>query len=126
MSETTKELFVKRARQFQNKKPTVVERKRWNKKIRNECRNHYRRWVANCTQEIEQADSRAGDTKTIYKAVKKLSGTTRKTDGTTPSTSYVKKTEPTTESEAETTKQKKSKPQKIENPEELLIIGKNF
>ena len=36
---STKELFEKRTREYNKGKPTKERRKRWNKKIRNACRN---------------------------------------------------------------------------------------
>ena len=73
VSKETKELFEKRAREFQKKKPTASRRKQWNKKIRVACRNDYRLWVTRWVSKIEEAD-RKGDTKAIYRGAKALGG----------------------------------------------------
>ena len=73
VTQETKELFEKRAAEYQKKKPTRERKKRWNRVISNACKNDYRRWVSNWVRTIEQADEK-GDTKTIYRGVKTLSG----------------------------------------------------
>ena len=73
VSEETKVLFEKRAKEYQKQKPTTERRKTWNKKIQTACRNDYRAWVARWVERIEQADNK-GDTKAIYQGVKSLSG----------------------------------------------------
>ena len=79
VSEATKNLFERRAKEFQKHKPTRQRRKEWHKIINNACKNDYRKWVSNWVQAIEKADEK-GDTKAIYKGVKALSG---KPNGTT-------------------------------------------
>ena len=73
VSETTKELFERRAKAFKRVTPTSEQRKKWNMKIRNACRNDYRGWVARWVETIESADNK-GDTRTIYNGVKALGG----------------------------------------------------
>ena len=41
ISEESKALFEKRKREFSKRKPTAKERKKWNKKIKNACRQDY-------------------------------------------------------------------------------------
>ena len=73
VSEDTKELFEKRSKEYKRANPTREQRKAWNLRIRNACRNDYRRWVATWVETIEAADNK-GDTKTIYRGVKALGG----------------------------------------------------
>ena len=73
VSQETKALFERRAKEYQKHKPTAERRKAWNKKIQIACRNDYRSWVTTWVQKIEKADNR-GDTKEIYRGVKSLSG----------------------------------------------------
>ena len=77
VSQGTKEPFEKRTREYNKGKPTKERRKRWNKKIRNACRNDYRKWVSGWVERIEQADNK-GDTKAIYQGVKALGGQGKK------------------------------------------------
>ena len=53
-------------------------------------------WVADCTQEIEWDDSK-GDTKAIYQAVKKPSGSARKSVCTAPSVRQIRNKRQATE-----------------------------
>ena len=75
VSATTKELFEKRAKEFKRAKPTSEQRKKWNARIRNACRNDYRSWVSRWVERIEKADNK-GDSRTIYQGVKALGGST--------------------------------------------------
>ena len=100
VSKDTKDLFEKRAREYNKGKPTKDRRKRWNKIIRNACRNDYRRWVSGWVETIEKADNQ-GDTKAIYQGVKALSDQ-----------GGINATRPTT-------KQKAPGPERINSPEEL-------
>ena len=70
VSKGTKELFEQRARQYSAKEPTAKERKRWNRKIRNSCRNDYRGWVSAWVQKIEMTDNKG--TLRQYRGVKAL------------------------------------------------------
>ena len=83
VSQGTKELFEKRAKEFSKQKPTKQRRQKWNRTIRNACRNDYRAWVSNWVEAIEKADN-AGDTKEIYRGVKALSGQGQKRGRTRP------------------------------------------
>ena len=76
VTQATRDLFDKRAKEYGKRPPTTERRKRWNKVIRNACTNDYRRWVSNWVETIEKADHK-GDTKAIYSGVKALSGTKR-------------------------------------------------
>ena len=73
VSKETKKLFEDREKEYAKNKPTQRRRRKWNKKIRNACRNDYRRWVSEWVQRIEEADNK-GDTKAIYRGVKAVSG----------------------------------------------------
>ena len=73
VSKETKKLFEDREKECAKNKPTQRRRRKWNKKIRNACRNDYRRWVSEWVQRIEEADNK-GDTKAIYRGVKAVSG----------------------------------------------------
>ena len=55
-----------------SKKPTKEERNRWNRKIRNACRQDYKSWVTRWVEKIERADNK-GDTKAVSQGVKVLS-----------------------------------------------------
>ena len=54
VSEATKALFERRAKEYQKRQPTTEQRKAWNKKIQIACRNDYRSWVAKWVETIEQ------------------------------------------------------------------------
>ena len=99
MSQETKALFERRAKEYQKQKPTAERRKSWNKKIQIACRNDYRSWVARWVDKIEQADNR-GDTKAIYRGVKNLSGSSA--FSTTKPTEKLQKTDPTGAARAQT------------------------
>ena len=58
VSNETQDLFEQRKAAFTKNTPTKQERKEWNKKIKNRCRDDYREWVARWVQEIERADER--------------------------------------------------------------------
>ena len=73
VSKETKALFEERKRAFAKRKPTKAQRKQWNDKITRSCRNDYRAWVSRCVEEIEKADAK-GDTRTVFKATKTVSG----------------------------------------------------
>ena len=73
VTKETKKLFEDRSKEYDKNKPTKRRRRKWNKKIRNACRNDYRRWVSEWVQRIEEADNK-GDTKAIYRGVKAVSG----------------------------------------------------
>ena len=73
VSQGTKELFERRTKEFAKNKPSKERRQKWNRTIRNACRNDYRAWVSNWVEKIDQSDN-AGDTKAIYQGVKALSG----------------------------------------------------
>ena len=66
VSKETKALFEARTKEFQKETPAKGRRKRWNKRIRNECRRDYRTWVTRWVEKIENADGK-GDTKAIYR-----------------------------------------------------------
>ena len=76
VTQATRDLFDKRAKEYSKRLPTAERRKRWNKVIRDACTNDYRRWVSNWVETIEKADHK-GDTKAIYSGVKALSGAKR-------------------------------------------------
>ena len=76
VTQATRDLFEKRAKEYSKKTPSPDRRKRWNKVIRDACKNDYRKWVSDWVEKIEKADHR-GDTKAIYSGVKALSGTKR-------------------------------------------------
>ena len=73
ISEESKTLFEKRKREFIKSKPTVNERKKWNKRIKNACRQDYRDWVARWVDTIEKADDK-GDNRAIFHTTKAVSG----------------------------------------------------
>ena len=52
MSQETIDLHEKRRKAYSKKKPTPVERKKWNRKIARSCRNDYRTWVSKWTEEV--------------------------------------------------------------------------
>ena len=85
VSDETKALYEKRARQYQKEKPTKEARKKWRNKIRAAGKKDYRTWVTRCTERIEQADNR-GDSKAIYAEVKRLSGLVSRSANTRPTT----------------------------------------
>ena len=98
VSQETKALFERRAKEFQKQKPTATQRKAWNKRIQCACRNDYRLWVTKWVQKIEQADNR-GDTRAIYSGVKSLCGsaafsTTKPTEKVQRKTTTQQKTDP--------------------------------
>ena len=74
MSQETMELHEKRRKAYSKKKPTPIERKKWNRKISRSCRNDYRKWVTKWTEEIEK-EFRKGNAKAIYAGVRQLCGT---------------------------------------------------
>ena len=78
VTQATRDLFDKRAKEYSKRLPTADRRKRWNKVIRDACTNDYRKWVSTWVETIEKADHK-GDTKTIYSGVKALSGAKRST-----------------------------------------------
>ena len=91
VTRATKELFERRAQEYQKKgKLDEARRKKWNKTIRNACRNDYRHWVATWVQKIEDADNK-GNTKEIYRGVKALSGASQ--HSTTRPTMHWKQTD---------------------------------
>ena len=74
VSEETKELYKQRRKEFsKSKTQNAATRKSWNKKIKNACRNDYRRWVSRWTDHIEKADAK-GDLKAVHRGVRALSG----------------------------------------------------
>jgi len=105
MSDKTKELHEKRRREFSKKEPTPQERKRWNRRIARQCRKDYRTWVTQWTETIEK-EFRAGNAKAIYAGVKSLCGTKQ---------SFATK-QPTLNSQGG----------RIDNPEELASVWKQF
>ena len=58
-----------------NQRSKSEERKEWNKKVKNRCRDDYHEWVGRWVQEIERADER-GDTREVYRGTKAISGQT--------------------------------------------------
>ena len=76
VTQATRELFDKRAKEYSKKQPTPTRRKRWNKIIRDACTNDFRKWVSDWVEVIEKADHK-GDAKAIYSGVKALSGAKR-------------------------------------------------
>jgi len=54
VSEETKRLFEKRAQAFNAKAPTLKERKKWGRKVRNSCRDNYRTGVSSWVQKSKQ------------------------------------------------------------------------
>ena len=76
VTQATRDLFDKRAKEYSKCTPTAERRKRWNKVIRDACTNDYRKWVSNWVETIERADHK-GNTKEIYAGVKALSGAKR-------------------------------------------------
>ena len=62
---TTKKLFEDedRAKDLNKQKPTNEHRKRWNRRIRNACRNDYRIWVTSWVQKIARTSRREGQHK---------------------------------------------------------------
>ena len=76
VTQATRDLFEKRAKEYGKKPPSPDRRKRWNKVIRDACKNDYRKWVSDWVERIEKADHK-GDTKAIYSGVKALSGAKR-------------------------------------------------
>ena len=76
VTQATRDLFDKRAKEYSKCPPTADRRKRWNKVIRDACTNDYRKWVSNWVETIERADHK-GNTKEIYAGVKALSGAKR-------------------------------------------------
>ena len=76
VTQATRDLFDKRAKEYSKQQPTAARRKRWNKIIRNACTNDYRKWVSDWVERIEKADHK-GNTKAIYDGVKILSGSKR-------------------------------------------------
>ena len=111
VSEETKELYKKRRKQFSTKgKHDAATRKRWNRKIKNACRNDYRRWVSRWTEHIEKADAK-GDLKAVYHGVRALSGMKNRFSHTQPTCD--------------------AKGQRLKSPEELAstwsaFLGKKF
>ena len=93
VSKETKKLFEDRAKEFKKQAPTKVRRKRWNRRIRNACRNDYRSWVTTWVQKIEHADEK-GNTKEIFKGVKALSGSTTHSS-TAPTEHFEAEAQPT-------------------------------
>ena len=85
VSEETKTLFKERTKEYSRSKPTSARRKEWNGKIKNACKNDYRRWVSRWTERIEQADAK-GDLKAVYQGVQAVSGTKRGFSDTQPTT----------------------------------------
>ena len=73
VTQATRELFDRRAKEYIKKQSTADRRKRWNKVITDACTNDFRKWVSDWVEVIEKADHK-GDTKTIYGGVKTLSG----------------------------------------------------
>ena len=57
ISEESKALFEKRKREFSKSKPTANERKKWNKRIKNACRQDYRDWMARWVDTIEKTNN---------------------------------------------------------------------
>ena len=91
VTSATKELFERRAQEYQKEgKLDEERRKKWNKTIRNACRNDYRHWVATWAQKIEDADNK-DNTKEIYRGVKALSGASQ--HSTTRPTMHWKRTD---------------------------------
>ena len=86
VSDRTKGLYLQRTAEFSRKESvTPADRKRWNKTIKQAALDDYRHWVATWVAQIEEADNR-GDTKAIYDAVKRISGSTRNSSQTTRNT----------------------------------------
>ena len=63
VSKETKKLFEDRAKEFKKQAPTKVRRKRWNKRIRNACRNDYRNRVTKWVQKMHRTSRREGQHK---------------------------------------------------------------
>ena len=74
VSERTQKIFDERKVANDQKKPTLADRKKWNRAIARSCRNDYRDWVSRWTERIEEAN-KMGDTKEIYRGVKAVCGT---------------------------------------------------
>ena len=65
VTQATRDLFDKKAKEYSKKPPTTDRRKRWNKSIRDVCTKDYSKWVSDWVDTIEKADHK-GNTKMIY------------------------------------------------------------
>ena len=106
VSEETKELYKQRRKEFSKPgKLDAQSRKKWNKKIKNACRNDYRGWVSRWTEHIERADAK-GDLKAVHRGVRALSGAKNRFSHTQPTTD--------------------EKGQRLKNPVELANVWSQF
>lgn len=120
VSEATKELFEKRAQEFQKQKPTAKRRRNWNKTIRTACRNDYRKWVSIWVQKIERADNQ-GDTKAIFQGVNALSDNNKQGGNQTRPTMHLEEV-----IDKKTLKKKLVASERIDGPEELAQVWHEF